>query len=182
VTIANVVLYAALIAFILYRRITGRPVTSVKQLFLLPVILTVVGYQDLAHAQVAGIDQVVGIAGAAMSLGFGALRGWCNKISLRNGLPWVRWGAASVGVLAANVVAKLALDAAGVAAGGSTSGVTSSLLLAVGLMLVGEAGVVFLRLQATGMVRAAGPMAGTTRHDRHNRHQSRRAERLSAGW
>jgi hypothetical protein len=60
----------------------------------------------------------------------------------------VQWGAVSVAIFAVNIVAKLALDVAGVAAGGSTSGVTASLVLAVGLMLVGEAAVVWARLQA----------------------------------
>ena len=36
-----------------------------------------------------------------------------------NGSPWVSWSAASVVIFAINVLAKLALDAGGVAAGGT---------------------------------------------------------------
>ena len=53
-------------------------------------------------------------------------------------------------IFAVNIVAKLALDAAGVALGGSTSAITGSLVLAAGLMLVGEAAVVWFRLQIAG--------------------------------
>jgi len=52
-----------------------------------------------------------------------------------------------VAVFAFNVVAKLVFDVAGVALGASSSGVTASLLLAVGLMLAGEAAVVWARLE-----------------------------------
>lgn len=44
-------------------------------------------------------------------------------------------------------MAKLALDAGGVAVGGTSKGVTSSLLLAVALMLIGEGLVILYRVQ-----------------------------------
>jgi hypothetical protein len=70
-----------------------------------------------------------------------------------------------VAIFAFNVVVKLILDVAGVALGGSTSGVTASLILAVGLMLAGEAVVVWLRLEGGGLLSThRGPMtAGSDR-------------------
>ena len=50
-------------------------------------------------------------------------------------------------VFVINIAAKLILDVISVVAGGTTSGATSSLLLAAGLMLAGEAAVVCLRVQ-----------------------------------
>jgi hypothetical protein len=64
------------------------------------------------------------------------------------------WSAASVAVFAGNVLAKLALDAVGVAAGGTTAALTSSILLSLGLTLLGEAAVVWFRSQS---LTAAGP-------------------------
>jgi len=46
-----------------------------------------------------------------------ALRGTQDKLSRRDGTPWVQWGAVSVVIFAVNIVAKLALDVAGVALG-----------------------------------------------------------------
>jgi hypothetical protein len=145
---ANVLLYAALLVVMVYRRLQGRPVGTTKQLFLLPALVTFLGFEDLSHAKLGTVDIAVGVAGCGLSLLLGALRGTQNKLSQRDGTPWVRWGAASVAIFAFNVVVKLALDVAGVALGGSTSGVTASLVLAVGLMLAGEAVVVWFRLQA----------------------------------
>lgn len=146
-TFGNVVFYVAILAFVVYRRVQGKPAGSLKQLFVLPVILTVVGYGDLTHKPLDHIDVAFAIAGCALSLGLGALRGALNKLDVRNGVLWVRWGTASVIVFLVNVALKLVLDLSSVAAGGTASGATSSLLFAVGLMLVGEAALVWLRIQ-----------------------------------
>jgi hypothetical protein len=149
---ATVLLYAGLLVLMVYKRLQGRPVGTTKQLFLLPVIISVLGFEDFSHAKLGTIDIVVGVTGCGLSLLLGALRGTQNKLSQRDGTPWVQWGAASVAIFAFNVVVKLALDVAGVALGGATSGVTASLILAVGLMLAGEAAVVWLRLEGGGQL------------------------------
>jgi hypothetical protein len=145
---ANVILYIAILGFIVYRRVQGKPIASAKALWLLPVVVTVLGYQDLAHKSLDTVDVAFTVAGCAVSLLLGALRGVLDKVDVRDGIPWVRWGVSSVVVFAINIAAKLILDVTSVAAGGTTSGATSSLLLAAGLMLVGEAAVVWLRIQA----------------------------------
>jgi hypothetical protein len=150
VSFANIVFYAGLLIFLVYTRVQGRPIGTTKQLFLLPGIITILGVEALSHPRLNGIDIAVAVAGCALSLGLGALRGTRVKVSRRNGTPWVQWGAAAVAIFALNIVAKLALDVAGVALGGTTSGVTASLVLAAGLMLVGEAAVVWIRLQIEG--------------------------------
>jgi predicted acyltransferase len=123
---ATVLLYAGLLVLMVYRRLQGRPVGTTKQLFVLPVIITVLGFEDFSHAKLSTIDIVVGVAGCGLSLLLGALRGTQNKLSQRNGTPWVQWGTVSVAIFAINVLAKLALDVAGVALGGSTTGVQGS--------------------------------------------------------
>jgi hypothetical protein len=147
-TVANILLYAALIGFMIFQRIKGRPVQSVRTLLALPVILCIIGWQDIEHVgHLAAIDITVSVIGCAISLILGAVRGCTDKVSDRNGVPWVQWSVASLVVFAVNVVVKLGLDAGGVALGGTSTGVTSSLLLAVGLMLIGESAVVLYRIQ-----------------------------------
>ena len=116
-SLANVVLYAGLLVLMVYKRAQGRPIGTTKQLFLLPAIITVLGFEDLSHAKLGTIDIAVGVAGCGLSLLLGALRGTQDKLSRRDGTPWVQWGAVSVVIFAVNIVAKLALDVAGVALG-----------------------------------------------------------------
>jgi hypothetical protein len=148
-TITNVLLYLALIGFIVHRRMQGKPVQSAKKLLVLPVILTIIGGQDLSHATLNSVDEVVVVLGSTLSLGLGAVRGFTDKVSVRDGRPWVRWSGASLAIFSASLVSKLVIDVVGVAAGGTTAGVTSSLLLAFGLMTLGEALVILYRIQSS---------------------------------
>jgi hypothetical protein len=153
-TVTTIAIAAALIVFVLAKRVRGEAVREPKKLFLLPIVVGVIGLQNVSHAKVNTIDIVVIAAGAALSLGLGLLRGKFDRVTLVNGSPFMSWSATSVGVFAGNVLAKLALDAVGVAAGGTTAALTSSILLSLGLTLLGEAAVVWFRSQS---LTAAGP-------------------------
>jgi hypothetical protein len=159
-TAANVLLYVALIGFMIFQRIKGRPVQSFRALLALPVILSFIGWQDIERVRhLSTIDMTASVIGCAISLVLGGVRGFTDKVSDRNGVPWVQWSVASLVVFAVNVVTKLGLDAGAVALGGTTRGVTSSLLLAVGLMLIGESVVILYRVQGFQPRPAAGPAA-----------------------
>ena len=152
--VTTIAIAIALIVFVLAKRVRGEAVREPKKLFLLPIVVGVIGLQNVSHAKVNTIDIVVIAAGAALSLGLGLLRGKFDRVTLVNGSPFMSWSAASVAVFAGNVLAKLALDAVGVAAGGTTAALTSSILLSLGLTLLGEAAVVWFRSQS---LTAAGP-------------------------
>jgi hypothetical protein len=153
-TVTTIAIAAALIVFVLAKRVRGEAVREPKRLFLLPIVVGVIGLQNVTHAKVNSIDIAVIAAGAALSLGLGLLRGKFDRVTLVNGSPFMSWSATSVAVFAGNVLAKLALDAVGVAAGGTTAALTSSILLSLGLTLLGEAAVVWFRSQS---LTAAGP-------------------------
>jgi len=153
-TFTTIAIAAALIVFVLAKRVRGEAVREPKKLFLLPIVVGVIGVQNVARAKVDTIDIAVIAAGAALSLVLGLLRGKFDRVTLVNGSPFMSWSAASVAVFAGNVLAKLALDAVGVAAGGTTAALTSSILLSLGLTLLGEAAVVWFRSQS---LTAAGP-------------------------
>jgi hypothetical protein len=157
-TFTTIAIAAVLIVFVLAKRVRGEAVREPKKLFLLPIVVGVIGLENVTHAKVNTIDIVVIAAGAALSLGLGLLRGKFDRVALVNGSPFMSWSAASVAVFAGNVLAKLALDAVGVAAGGTTSALTSSILLSFGLTLLGEAAVVWFRSQS---LTGAGPGSWT---------------------
>jgi hypothetical protein len=162
--LANIALYIAILGFLVFRRIQGRPIGSVKQLLILPVIVTILGFEDLTHKQHLGsVNITFAVIGCAVSLALGAYRGTANKLSVRDGVPYVQWSTRSVVIFAINIAAKLAIDVICVVTGGTTSGATSSLVLAAGLMLVGEAAVVWIRLQNEPYPSLSGPKAGSDR-------------------
>ena len=153
-TVVNILIYVALIGYILFRRVQGQPVKAGRKLFVLPVLLVVIGYGDLVNGSGSKPTEItLTVIGGALSLGLGALRGRADKLSDRDGSPFVQWGAASLILFGSNIVAKLVLDLIGIAAGGSGSAVGKSLLLTFGLTLLGEAIVIWVRTQgATGLV------------------------------
>jgi hypothetical protein len=161
--LTTVAIAIALIVFVLARRVKGQAVVSPKKLFLLPVVVGFIGLQNVSHAKLNSVDVAVIAAGSALSLGLGLLRGRFDRVSLVEGAPWVSWTGASIAVFVVNVLAKLALDAGGVAAGGSTAALTSSILLSLGLTLLGEAVVIWFRTQSlsTGDAPLAGQYRGT---------------------
>ena len=146
-----------------FRRIQGRPVGSAKQPLALPVVVTVLGFEDLTHRSLGAVDITFAVIGCVLSLALGALRATANRLTVRDGVSWVQWGTRSVVIFAINIAAKLALDVLCVLAGGSAAGATSSLVLAVGLMLVGESAVLWLRLQTGPHIHPSGPPAGVDR-------------------
>ena len=76
---ANVALYIAILGFMVYRRVQGKPAGSPKQLFVLPIILCVLGYQDLVHQSLNTVDvnalSVKQVQTYAISIGGGFVGG-----------------------------------------------------------------------------------------------------------
>jgi hypothetical protein len=145
VTVANIAIYLALIIFVVVRRMIGRPVGPAKQQFVLPVVIVVIGWGDAATGLSKPVELTFTIVGCALSLAFGLLRGGANRLSARDGAPWVQWTWLSLGLFAANVVVKLGLDLGGVAAGETAKAAGQSLLLSLGLSLLGEAAIIWYR-------------------------------------
>jgi hypothetical protein len=161
-TLANVLIYVALIALVLARRFRGHPIGNLKALFAVPVVVTIIGYVDLSHGGLKPIAVTLTVIGGILSLGLGSLRGRADKLSERDGSPYVQWGVTSLILFAVNIAAKLVLDLIGVAAGETFSAAGKSLIFTLGLTLVGEAIVLSLRSGTawSGAARsgAAGPL------------------------
>jgi hypothetical protein len=150
VTIANIAIYIALIVFIVIMRMIGLPVGPVKQQFILPVIIVVTGWGDAAKGLNKPAELTFTIVGCALFLGFGLLRGGADRLSARDGAPYVRWTWLSLGLFAANVVVKLGLDLGGIAAGETAKAAGHSLILTLGLSLLGQAAVIWYLAEPGG--------------------------------
>ena len=140
----SVLLYVALIVYVLGRKVQGQAVTEVRKLFVLPVVVTVIGYGDLTRGGLGAADLVVTVVGSAVALALGVQRGRADKVSVRDGVPFIQWGVASLVLFGANIVAKVVIDLIGLAAGATLAGAEHSLLFTLGLTLVGEALVLWL--------------------------------------
>lgn len=161
-TLANVAIYIALIVFVVYRRMAGRPVGLVKKQFALPVVLIVIGWGDATKGLTKPLDAAFTIVGCAISLVLGLARGGTDRVSERDGAAYVQWTWWSVGLFAANLVIKLVLDLAGIAAGETAKAAGSSLIIALGLTLLGEAAIVWYRTGGAGGI-GSGPPSGQGR-------------------
>jgi hypothetical protein len=155
--VTTIAIAVALIVFVLAKRVRGEAVRAPKKVFLLPIVVGIIGLQNVSHAKPNSVDIAVIAVGSALSLGLGLLRGKFDRVTLVNGSPFMSWSAASIAVLAINVLAKLALDAGGVAAGGTSSALSSSILLSLGLTLLGEAAIVWFRSQSLTSGGSGGP-------------------------
>jgi Protein of unknown function (DUF1453) len=149
-TFASIAFYIALAGLFFAKRIKGEPVATDKKLFLLPIILVVLGWGQISHGSMNTVATVLTIFSAAVALGMGVLRGAVDKLTVRDGAPFMRWGRASVIVFLANVAIKLVLDVVLLAAGGTAAAAADSLTLVFGLTLLAEAGTLWLRLQPRG--------------------------------
>lgn len=160
--VTTIFIAIAIVVFVLAKRIRGEAVPHPKKLFLLPIIVSVLGLQAVTRTKMNTTDVVTVVLGAMISLGLGLLRGRMDRLSERDGSPWMSWGTASVVILVTNVAAKLALDGIGVLAGGTRAALSSSILLSLGLTLLGEAAVVWLRSggDLTGITRSVGQYGG----------------------
>jgi hypothetical protein len=154
--LTSIAIAVAVVVFILAKRLKGEAVPAPKKLFILPIVVGAIGLENISHAKPNVIAVAVIVAGSALSLGLGMLRGRFNRVSLVNGAPFMAWTAGSVAVLIVNLFLKLALDLGGVAAGGTKTALTSSILLSLGLTLLGEAGIVWLRSESLTTGDAAG--------------------------
>jgi len=174
VTLANIAIYVALIIFVIIRRMIGRPVGQARQQFVLPVILVVIGWGDAAKGLHKPTELTFTIIGCAVSLVFGLLRGSADRLSSRDGAPYVQWTWISLGLFAASLIAKLGLDFAGVASGEATATAGQTLLVTLGLTLLGEAAVVWFRSGGAGQL-SGRPADGSAELNRESRDY--RAER-----
>ena len=156
-TLANIAIYLALIVYLVAKRMIGFPAGPPRKLFALPVIAVVIGWGDATKGVHTPVDATLTVAGCVLSLALGLARGRADRMSERDGAPYVQWTWLSLGLFAVNLLAKLGLDLAGVAAGESAEAAGHSLILTIGLTLLGEAAVIWYRSGGAGQLTSGRP-------------------------
>ncbi len=105
-TFLNILLYVALIGYVLFKKIQGRPIRAPRKLLGLPIVLIVLGFGDLTSGPtMKPVEIALTVIGAILSIGLGLMRGQADRITTRDGAPFVHWGKASLMLFGVNIVA-----------------------------------------------------------------------------
>jgi hypothetical protein len=142
-----------------------------KQLLVLPLVFTVIGVTDLTSStarHLGSADVAFLAAGVAISAVLGVARGATIELFPKDGELWQRYRPSSVALWIALIATKLVLIVVAHGAAAAAGGGTNTLLLTLGVSLLGEAALLAARALSTGL-----PFASD--HDQPSDHQSGRA-------
>lgn len=151
-SLLTVVLVVAGIGYILVRRMMGRLVT-IKNLFLLPAVLTVVGIDQCAQfGRPAPTTVLLLAAGVLVSLLIGVVRGTTVRLEHRDAGIWMRYRPVTVALWVVNIAAKVAMVPLEQALTPGANVASQAVLVSVGVGLLAESAVVLLRATRRGTV------------------------------
>ncbi|WP_031469094.1 DUF1453 family protein [Sciscionella sediminilitoris] len=149
----------ALVVLMIVRRTRGVPV-SARRLLIVPLVLLVVGVQQISgdlHVM-SRLDWLLALAFAVVSLGAGVLRGVLSRLYEQEGRAWMRYTWVTVCVWLALIPLRVGMVVLANVFGASVAGGTHLMFLLLALTFGGEALVVFPRARARGLVIAASPV------------------------
>lgn len=158
------------VGYVMARRLAGEPV-RVKRLVVLPLGLAAWGLVNLGKVAngLSTVDVVVLVVGGLVAVLAGMVRGTTIQVFVRDGVLWQRYRPLTIAVWVALVAVRVGLGFGATAVGAHRSVLTASLLLMLGLSLLGEAAVVLPRGLALGvpftMDQRASPVAAAGRRD-----------------
>jgi hypothetical protein len=142
--IVEIVIIIAVVVYMLISRMMGQPAQA-KRMLLLPAILTVVGVTQLSGVNSA-TSVLFLVATAAISVVLGAARGFSVRISLRDGVAFVRYTGLTVALWVLNIAVKFGANfALGAIVGKAAGGASNSIMVTIGLGLLVEGLVVLYR-------------------------------------
>ncbi|MBB4687859.1 DUF1453 domain-containing protein [Amycolatopsis jiangsuensis] len=144
------VVIVAAIGYLLLRRLAGQP-AQVKQMLVLPGVLTLIGLSDVKNVLHSPVALGFLVVTALLSAGIGALRGATIRLFDRDGVVYMRYTALTVVLLVVNVAVKFganlllgAIDPGQVAVLGNT------LMLTLGLSMLLEGAVTMAKALRSG--------------------------------
>jgi hypothetical protein len=149
----TVLVVVAVVGYVLWSRIQGQPLKA-KRLVVLPLLLTVIGIVDLTGASaphLTATDIAFLVASVAISAFLGAVRGATIELYPEAGELWQRYRRSTVGLWIVLIASKLVVMAIAHGAGASAGAGTDSLLLSLGVSLLGESAIVAPRAHSSGL-------------------------------
>ena len=148
--IAQILIVAAVVIWMIVRRFAGSPVQSKS--FLAPIALTAYGLIELnqqTHGHFTGADIAMLAVEAAVGLVAGFGRGRTIRLYVRDGHMWQRYTLVTLGVWVAFIAARIGVAAAGNVIGAALP-LGGTVMAAFGLSMLVESFVVQQRAAATG--------------------------------
>jgi hypothetical protein len=149
----TIVIAVAAVAYVLWSRTQGRPLT-VRRMLILPAVLAVIGITDLTGSSAPHLtskDIVFLLTSVALSAVLGAARGTTIELYPEGGELWQRYRRNTVLLWILLIASKLVLAGVASAAGASAGAGTNGLLLSLGVSLLAEAAIVGPRALSTGL-------------------------------
>jgi hypothetical protein len=156
-TVIHIAIVVAVLAWVMVRRFSPRPVRGDRRRWRLPLVLCAIGVFDLAglrHAtppvHLNGTDLSFLVLGALVSAVLGLLRGGSIRIFQENGQLMQRYAPLTAVLWLVTIGVRAGIDAMAPSFGVSKTVAGASLLLMFGISLLGEA--------VTVAARTAGPV------------------------
>jgi hypothetical protein len=145
----EIILVAAVVCYILIRRLMGEPAEG-KRMLLLPAILTVVGVVDITKLTQTPVSVTFLVASAAFSMVLGLLRGRSIRLFPQDGLVFMRYTGVTVALWVLNLAGKFGANIIlRVADPHAVASVSSGLYLTLGAGMLCEGAVVLVKALRT---------------------------------
>jgi len=148
----SIVLIVAAVGYVLVSRFRGQPI-RLRRLVVLPLVLAVIGGAQLANGAPAGMtatNWLFLVGDGVLLLALGALRGNSVRLYPRDGYLWMRYRPATLAWWGVTILARVVLVLLGHLVGATVAVGGASMLLTVGLSLLGEAAVLVPRALSGG--------------------------------
>jgi hypothetical protein len=145
-----IVVAAAILIFVIGRRLAGEPLRA-GRVTIFPLVIAVVGlYQISRLPHLTGTD--IGVIGleAVIAVVLGLVRGSTIKVFVRDGHLWQKYSWATVGLWLGSILLRFGMTGGAVLLGADRSVMQTAVLLTLGLTFAGEGAVIALRARALG--------------------------------
>ena len=144
-TIVQVLIVVAVLALVIFRRAAPRPIREDRRRWRLPIALAAIGVWNLVQLRhqsppvtVTGTDLAFLIAGGLISGALGAMRGFTVRIYSRGGELMQRYSVATAALWIATIGVRAGRDLAAPSLGVAKAVASASLLMMLGISLLGE--------------------------------------------
>jgi FtsH-binding integral membrane protein len=145
-----IVVAAAILIFVIGRRLAGEPLRA-GRVTIFPLVIAVVGlYQISRVPHLTATD--IGVIGleALVAVVLGMVRGSTIKVFVRDGHLWQKYSWATVGLWVGSILLRFGMTGGGMLLGADKSVMQSAILLTLGLTFAGEGAVIALRARTLG--------------------------------